>query len=410
MLRRAWMFWPLCLLVARGPSVAAPESAWPVAGELGGRVEISALAGLSPEWTLRSGADGLELAARAPGVDVAVALAPLGSDACRWRIVRGVVDLGEVWPAVREMLGAAAAGWSASGRVELAGEGEWRANAPDAPTGELRVALREGWARSDALGAEISGIELDATTREPGALALPATQSLRVARVTVAGAELKNASATFGLTAARELDLTAATVEFLGGRINLKPLRVPLDDPKVDGAAEVVGLRLDEAAKLMPWAVRSAAGLLRGRVELAWDQAKGLRVRDGGLDIVRADGAQLRLAPSPGLLTGNQGKRFALLPQSWGPLSRLFSINNPAYDPLRRIELGEEGLSIDSFQVTFRPDGPQGARTATVHVEGRPTGGKLVESVTIDLNFYGPWTEFLAFGLNQEANYGFSVK
>jgi hypothetical protein len=77
-------------------------------------------------------------------------------------------------------------------------------------------------------------------------------------------------------------------------------------------------------------------------------------------------------------------------------------VNNPAYEPLRDIEMGREGLRIETFQIQFRPDGPGVGRTAAIHIVGRPTSGKLVREVKLDINFHGPWSEFLAFGLNND--------
>ncbi len=136
-------------------------------------------------------------------------------------------------------------------------------------------------------------------------------------------------------------------------------------------------------------------------MRLAWDEAKGLRLRDGGLDIVASDQAEFRLVPSPGLLTGDMPEFFGLLPEKWR-WARRVGFKNPAYAPLREIELGRQGLRLEVFRVTFWPDGPGGARTAAIHIVGRPTDRKFVEEVVLDLNFHGPLTEAMAFGLNQE--------
>ena len=206
----------------------------------------------------------------------------------------------------------------------------------------------------------------------------------------------------FGFDAARVLDVATMEARFLGGRVKLRPFRNPHDRPPVDAVAAVEALRLEEAARLMPWLIQSAQGFLRGRVELSWSAEHGLRVKDGGLKIVKSDDASFRLAPSPGLFTSQIPKRFSLL-------TKWISINDPAYEPLREIELGREGLRIETFQVQFWPDGPGQGRTAAIHILGRPTSGKLVDEVKLDLNFHGPWSEFLAFGLNNELS-GFSFR
>lgn len=406
---------------ARSGAVAP---AWPpLRGEVGGELRVAALPELGLAWTVELEPTRLVARARRAGVDLEVELRPPSdaeaaatvtfgtaaseAGAWRWRVRKGEVDLAELWPVLREVAGEAAAGWSASGRVTLAGEGTWSAAA--GPVGELRASLREGWARSDARELELSGVELDAATRDLADWTLGAGQRLRVAKLTKSGAELRDLAADFGLEGGQVLAVTRAEAAFLGGRVRLRPFRVPLKAPVVEAAADVDGLQLGEVARLMPWAVAAAAGSLRGRIELAWDESKGLRVRDGGLSIVRQDAAEFRLAPSPGLLTGGMRKRFAFMPRA-GAWLGWFGFTNPAYAPLREIELGRAGLRVETLQVTFWPDGPGGARTATAHIVGRPSGGQLVEEVTIDLNFHGPWSEFMAFGLNQEASYGFRVE
>ena len=366
-------------------------------GEIRGGVAVAGLPDLGLEWNAAVDAEGLVLSTLRPGAEVEIVLRPAGEGAWRWAIRRGRLDLAELWPLARSRLGAAAEGWSASGRVELSGQGTWSSDA--GPAGEVSVALREGWARSDALDVEVGGVEMDLSTNELATAVLPAGQTLRVGRIAVAGADLGALRLGFGLDAARVLQILSGEATVFGGAVRLRPFRMSLAKPAVDAAADVDALNLGEAARLLPWLIQSAQGRLRGRVELAWDGEKGLRVKDGGLSIVKSDDAAFRLAPSPGLLTGKMPARFSALPWGW---ARWIGFANPAYAPLREIEQGKEGLRIETFRVDFRPDGPGAGRTAAIHIVGRPTSGKLVKEVKLDLNFHGPWSEFLGFGLNNE--------
>lgn len=393
------------------PRVDAAEKAdtveaagWPLHGALAGEVELQVLPELGLVWRLEADAAGLALQASRPGVEMRVRLRLAAEGAWRWEIERGRLDLAELWPLLRERLGEQASGWSASGRVELAGDGTW---SPEAGTaGELRLALREGWARSDELEAELSGLELDVATRDLAGGTLPAGQTLRVGKVAMAGAELAEVRVEFGVAGDQILTVAKGDAAFLGGRVRMRPFTVSLLDPAVTAAADVDALQLSEAARLLPWLLQTAQGRLRGRVELSWDSAKGLRVRDGGLQIVKTDDAAFRLAPSPGLLTGGMPAKFPILPWRW---ARGIGLHNPARGPLKEIEMGREGLRIETFQVKFWPDGAGRGRTAAIHIVGRPTSGKLVREVKLDLNFHGPWSEFLAFGLNNELS-GFSFR
>lgn len=385
----------LAVLSARADERPA---ALPVVGAVSGGVKIEDLPELGLAWRVSLAAEGIVLHGERPGVDIVAELRPAGGGSWSWTIRRGRLDVAELWPVLRGALGPEAAGWSASGRVELAGEGVWSAQA--GPEGELRLALREGWARSDELDLEVSGVELDLSTRELKAAVLPSVQTLRVAKISAAGAELGGLSLVFGLDLSRQIfSLASGEAALLGGRLRLRPMRLPLARPVVDAAADMDSLQLEELARWMPWLLQSAQGKLRGRVQVAWDDDKGARIRDGGLDIVKSDEAEFRLAPAPGLLTKSVPKRIAFLPWRW---ARWISVNNPAYEPLRDIEMGREGLRIETFKIQFRPDGPGLGRTAAIQIVGRPTSGKLVREVKLDLNFHGPWTEFLAFGLNND--------
>lgn len=375
-----------------------------VYGNVSGGVKIDALPDLGLEWRVETGADGLVFSTKRAGVDLAVELRATENGAWSWSIRRAQLDLAELWPLLREKLGTSAAGWSASGRIELAGEGTLTTEG--GPAGELRLALREGWARSDELDVEMSGIELDVGTDALTLVALPPGQALRVSKISAAGVELGALRVAFGLDAGRVLDVAAMEADLLGGRVKLRPFRIPLDKPAVVAAADVDALSLEQAARLMPWLIQSAHGILRGRVELSWSGENGLRVKDGGLKIVKTDDASFRLAPSPGLFTRKVPKRFTFLPWKW---ARWIGLTDPAYEPLRQIELGQEGLRIETFQVQFWPDGQGQGRTATLHIVGKPTSGKLVDEVKLDFNFHGPWSEFLAFGLNNDLS-GFSFR
>jgi hypothetical protein len=266
------------------------------------------------------------------------------------------------------------------------------------------VTLREGWARSDELGVEINGIELDLATTDLTGGSLPAGQTLRVAKVAAAGAEAKDFRFTLGLTGAGVLEVAGGSGSVLGGAFRLSPFTTPLETPALTAAADVKGVQLAELGKLMPWIIGEAQGKLRGRVEIAWDEVKGLRIRDGGLDIVKADDAEFRLARSPGLLTGNMPAVIGFLPATWG-WAKNIGFKNPLYKPLKNIELGIDDLRLDEFRVTFWPDGIGGERTATIRIVGRPdseTSSKAVKVVALDINFHGALREAMSFGLNQE--------
>lgn len=375
---------------------------WPVSGGVAGELKLELLPELGLGWSVEAARDGVVLRALRAGVDVEVrAEWPDAAGVWRWRVVRGAVDLAEMWPMMREKAGAAAAGWSASGRLELGGAGTW--SPEGGPAGRVTAALREGWARSDELGVEVRGVELDVATEDLVGGSLPAGQQLRVAGIDAGNVKAGNMVMEFGMSAAAERVAVAKLgADVLGGQVRLRPFEVVLAQPAVAVAAEVDGVELGEIARLVPWAVAAADGRLGGRIKLDWDAVNGLRIQDGGLKIVKTDAAEFRLAPSPGFLTGSMPRRLAFLPASWGKWASSVGPVNPAYGPLRAIEMGEVGLRIEELTVEFRPDAAQGDRTATVRVLARPTRTELVDEVTLEVNFHGPLADALALGLGDQ--------
>ncbi len=363
-----------------------------VLGDVSGGVKIGALPDLGLEWRVAAGADGLVLSARRAGVDLGVELRPAGAGAWKWTIRRANLDLAELWPLLRPKLGAEASGWSASGRIELAGEGTWASET--GPVGELRMALREGWARSDELEAEISGAELDLHTTDLAAAALSGGQSLRVAKVALGNLRVTDIEARFGLSANRTLDVQRIAAKALGGSFQLNPISIPLLAPSLDAVAEVHGVSVSELARLAPQAITEGTGTLSGRVGLAWSVAEGLEIRTGTLTVQKAARTSLRLAPQPGFLTGN-------LP-FW-----LNVLSPKLVKDLRRIEQGTVPIAVDFLEVVFNPDGADGRRTAQIKVEGRPEARSSVRSVKLEVNMEGDLTRVLMLGLNDQVSVEF---
>ncbi len=405
--RLGWgLAWLTATFAPAADSVAADSPAGAllparVQGALGGEVQVAALPGLGLRWHLDAGAagPGLGLRAEAAGVRLRVDAVPQPAGEWRWRLAEGAVDLPAFWPVLKTKLGPPAGDWLVGGKVMLTGNGVW------SPTGGLagsvQLELREGWARSDELGVEVSGIEADLASDALAGGVLPPGQSLRVARLAAGAVTAERLEFRFGITAARVLELACAQLDVLGGKARIKPLAIPLNSTQLEAGAEIEGLALSELAKLMPTAVSAARGKLSGQLQLVWDVAAGLRINDGGLAIVRSDDAVLSLAPTPGFLTGNMPARFFWLPGWLGPLTRWTAPENPAYAPLQGIEMGRIGLRIETLAVKFYPETAGGDRTATVRLLARPVGSDLIEQVTIDVNLAGALARVLELGTDE---------
>jgi hypothetical protein len=375
-------------------------------GSVGGSLNVAVLSELGLRWRLEAGAvHGLLLKADAEGVRLIVEAVSAGRAEWRWRIVEGSVELDGLWPVLKSALGAKSGDWRVGGKAALSGGGVWTPSGGLA--GSVRLELREAWASSAELALELGGIEADFYCDDPAAGVLPLGQSLRVARFTAGAVTAERLECRFGINAARVLELAFAELDVLGGRARLKPMVIPLNSTRALAGAEVEGLALSELAKLMPDAISGARGKLSGQVQLLWDVEAGVRINDGGLAIVRSDDAVLRLAPMPGFLTGNLPARFTFLPAWLGPLARWTAPENPAYAPLKDIEMGRSGLRIDTLAVKFYPETAGGERTATVRLTARPVGADLIEQVTIEVNLAGALARVLELGMDKRVKLRF---
>jgi hypothetical protein len=363
-----------------------------VRGQVGGELQIAALTELGLVWGVESDAVGLLLHASRPGAELRVRVRVEAGGVWRWEIERGRLDLAELWPVLRERLGKEASGWSASGRVDLAGEGTW--STETGLEGELRLALREGWARSEELDAELGGVELDLLTQDFSGGVLAQGQVLRVEKISVGNLDVAEVSSKFGLTGDGVLSVTRLEAAMLGGRVWVWPVSVSLKDMGVDATAEVEGVSVAELARLTPEAVAGGAGALDGRVRVNWSLEAGLKFVEGGLEVSSGEAATLRLAPLPGFLTDQ--------------LPPILTWLSPGLaKDLRRIELGEGEIEVSSLDLDFSPDGPDGSRTAQVRMIGRPMGKSAVRSLRFEVNLSGDLTRVLMLGLSDKVTVEF---
>lgn len=393
------------VIVAMGVLAGATAGAAPLsglAGEVGGVVAAPGLAGLSVPWRVKvvegevvisatwSGAE-LEAAVRWPG---------MGRTGGTWRIVRGRVEVAEAWPEARAWVTEAAATWSASGVLEMSGAGTFSADG--SPVGRIWVTLTDGWAKADMPEVELSGITAQvAVDLNAEGWSVPAGQWLRVARLVAAGQEAKAGEVIFGSGADGVWRVERGGLELLGGRVEAGAFEVDLARPRAVVAALVRGVALRSLATYAPWLISTAEGALSGEVELGWSAEGGASFLGGALRVERGGAAELRLAPSPGLLSAGVPQRFLILPRWLGAWTERVGPKNPMYDAVRAIEQGEAGLRVEDLRLELRPGGGADGRSATLRVRARPVGLELVEEVNLEVNFHGSLAEAIALGLDE---------
>jgi hypothetical protein len=124
---------------------------------------------------------------------------------------------------------------------------------------------------------------------------------------------------------------------------------------------------------------------------------------DGHLVIDAKQPVDLTLAPQPGFLTGQVPRHYEFLPSWMGPVARRLSPVNPAYEMLEGVELGRVPLRVQRLEVNFYPPNDEMDRTVRILVEGRPSDGKVVDQVTIQLNLAGPLADIIRLGLEHRS-------
>lgn len=398
---RGWLkFFVTGLLLVGGTAGAEPLAG--VAGGVGGVAAAPGLPGLRVPWQVRVVEGEVFLSAAWAGAELEVAARWPGSGRAggAWRIVRGRVEVAEAWPEVRGWLGPAAGGWSASGVVELAGAGSFGSDGT--PVGRVMVTLREGWAKAEAPEVEMSGIgaEVEVELSAEG-WRVPAGQWLRVARVVAGGQEATGGEVIFGSGTDGIWRVERGGLELLGGRVEAGAFEVDLARPRAVVAALVRGVALRSLATYAPWLISTAEGVLSGEVELGWSAEGGATFLGGALRVERGGAAEMRLAPSPGLLSAGVPQRFLFLPRWLGKWTERVGPKNPMYDAVRAIELGEAGLRVEDLRLELKPEGGVAGRSATLRVRARPVGLELVEEVNLEVNFYGSLAEAIALGLDE---------
>ena len=216
----------------------------------------------------------------------------------------------------------------------------------------------------------------------PALPSLDAHGTLLLPEMRVAGVALRAGKVVFAFHAPGTLDVTEAGVAVFDGVLKASPFRVVLAELAVALTVKFDGLRLDELVLFVPQALAEAHGRAEGQIAFAWTAAGGLSFGDGWLRLAEGTPASVRLAPVPGLITGQ-------LPPE-----------NPARSALSRVELGRTPISLRLLHAEFHPAGDGAGRTATLKLEGEPVDPQLIAPLRIDVNVAGPLDQLVRLGLD----------
>lgn len=398
------------LTAGRGVAEEKPAPLPPVNGEVAGQLVVPRIPGLPAlAWRVQmkpaAGADlAFDATAKAEGLDLQIEFTlPRGEAPGMWRIVRAKLEAAAWWHLSVEMAGVKALppDFEFGGQMTIEGAGQWRGAEA---SGTLHVKLEAGTAGSEAQKWRVAGLTLDADLVVAASRVTVRSAHLSADTVQAASVTARNFLVEITGAPGGQLSVTRAEVSALGGRIALAPFVFDPIAPAVKTVAEFSSVNLSEIAALVPHAVKEAKGQLAGRVTVSWSLKSGLGPTQGSLSISAGEAATLSLVESPGLLTTHAPERLEFLPTYTGKLRQWFSAANPAYDMLRRIELGQAPLAVESFDVSLYPDGEDAPRTGQVNVVARPVGrSDAISRVTFTVNLSGPLDQVMKLGLENKA-------
>lgn len=319
-----------------------------------------------------------------------------------WQIEEGYADLARLLPRIAAHLPAAFADLTAEGRLEITGAGEFRAGQFD---GQAALHLADATVSNPSRDWTLDGLALHAEfTSLAQLLTNTATpQTLSFSRLSVGGIEVHDAQATFAFTPGGIMRLDSFQASSLGGILTVEPLTLSLTRPSAAIRMKASNIDSAQLAPYLPSTVSQARGRLSGDFELRWDPDAGLSFGDGHLSLQKTEPAYFQLSPIPGFFTNKVSPKISLL---GGPLRHLFSIENPAYATLKKIELGEMPLTIESIEASFEAVANQQDRTAHIAIIARPTApDSMVKVVRFNINISGPLNEVIQFGLNDSMDF-----
>ncbi len=305
--------------------------------------------------------------------------------AATWRLTEGRLEIAPWLPTVRFLVPAWPAALTVAGTLRGSGHGQW-------PPESARPS---GTVKFDGGGITVDWSELPLSFHDvalEGSVEVASSDaevSLRAARGEAVGWAWSDLSAELGWNAADGLlAVKQVQVRAAGGVVTSGPFSLDPAEPRLDLQLHFVGVQLETFARLLPDVVAEARGEVSGNVGLTWSAADGLTIKGGQIALREGSSAQLRLRPTPGLIT-NQ-----LPPQS------------PAFEPLQRVEMGKTPLAVRALLLALEPaDDPQG-RSAVLRVEAEPLDPGIKAPIIINVNVSGPLNQLIKLSMDDRVKFG----
>lgn len=381
----------LALACASPAAEATAQAGFPrVEGQLEGEFTPLKFPGApSLHWkaTVRNGGSGTRLAEveiEGPGTRLKAEARLDASGEGTWRLTEAQIDLAPWFAALAPALGEQLAGFTAAGAITATAEGAWRGGKLE---GQATLSLREGRIESTEQKLLFEGLAFDLVVEDIMQFRTAPAQQLTWTGGSYDVVRLGAGRVVFKLLS-DHVQVAEASLEAFGGHLMLGAFAVVFAQPDITVEARVEALEIGELLPLLPPVLSAAYGRVDGTVVLH-RRADGIEIGKGRLSLRAGDAAQIRLAPTPGLISGS-------LP----PAVLKY------YPGLGQIETGQIPLQADVLELEFTPDGDAQGRTASVRLSGGPVDPKLRAPINLTVNVRGPLEELVKFSTNSRLKFG----
>jgi hypothetical protein len=323
------------------------------------------------------------LKADGPGLTVqAEADVTLASSEVTFRLPAFALDLKTWQPFVQEQLALPLGDWVLEGKITGSAEGR---SAGGQLTGSARLQLRESRAASTAKAIDVTGIEAEMEIIDFAHFTTkPAT--LRVRELRTGQLALRDLHFELQFENPKQLYITKATLQTLGGTVAAEPFRYRLDRPELDAVVVAEGINVEDVMALTPDLPAKASGRVNGRLPLRID-AEGLKFGTGWMQLKPGAYAEIQFAAA-GLLTSG------------------VSPADPRYAVMKKVESGLLKLKVSELRLDIRPPDAPENRSAQLHIAAAPVDPQLTAPVILDLNVNGPLEKLINLGLDSRISFG----
>jgi hypothetical protein len=376
-----------------GGAMAGAAEAWrlpPVDGEISGEFAFRPEAGgPAMRWSVSVRTDAsrqrrAQFKMEGEGMNVSgEALVDAAGDGT-WRLTAGEIELGRWFALVAAQLDPEYTDMTCQGTVVASGGGSVHGGVAE---GRVRLSVQDGRMEVPIRKLQLDGVSASVEIEDVGSLRSARSQVMAWQGGRFDTIPLGRGQMLFAVEGT-ELRVEQGTCALLGGELSVGAFVFSLAKPYFSVTARLVGLDIVALKDFFPPVLLAARGRLDGSMVL-FRTATGIEIGPGRLSLRKGETAELRLAPSPGLLSSSLPAKI-----------------QKYYPGLAKIEMGEAPLRADHLEVSFDPGGDEQGRTASVHLIGGPVDPSLRSPIDLNINVRGSLDALMKFSTNSRLQFG----